>query len=95
MLKRDPSCRFLETFTGQTAHPHEWHCEFDKEAIAAGGVCSKFDNCLYYCYVAVATSKEFWRHMLMRPPWAGQEKYIRKPSFIEKLRDGFPFRKWR
>ena len=83
----------LGNIYGANDAPHEWYCEFDKQAISAGFVRSKFDSCLYLCFEASGRLEGILgAHVDDTITGGDGPKYNRA---IEQLRSRFPFRKWR
>lgn len=73
--------------------PHNWYKEFDKVAIEAGFVRSKFDSCLYLCFGASGDLEGIMGAHVDDTITGGKgETYDRA---ITILRSRFPFRKWR
>ena len=58
----------LGNFYGANDAPHEWYCEFNRVALEAGFVRSKFDNCSYLCY---NQQNQLYR----RSPWSTCGRY--------------------
>ena len=85
--------QILGNIYGANDAPHEWYCEFDRVALEAGFVRSKFDSCLYLCYGE--------DHELQGILGAHVDDTItggcgpRYEAAVAKLRSRFPFRKWR
>ena len=83
----------LGNIYGANDAPHEWYCEFDKVAIQSGFTRSKFDSCLYLCHGEDGKLQGvLGAHVDDTITGGAGSRY---ESAIEKLRQRFPFRKWR
>ena len=83
----------LGNIYGANDAPHEWYCEFDKQALTAGFVKSKFDSCLYLCFGDDGGLEGILGAHVDDTITGGHgPKYDRA---IEQLKKRFPFRKWR
>ena len=83
----------LGNIYGANDAPHEWYCEFNRVALEAGFVRSKFDNCLYLCYGEDTRLEGILGAHVDDTITGGVGPCYEKA--IERLRARFPFRKWR
>ena len=84
----------LGNIYGANDAPHEWYCEFNRVALEAGFVRSKFDNCLYlYCYNQKNQLEGILGAHVDDTITGGSGTTYTKA--VEMLRSRFPFRKWR
>ena len=83
----------LGNIYGANDAPHEWYCEFNRVALAAGFIRSKFNNCLYLCYNERNQLEGILGAHVDDTITGGSGDMYSKA--IEHLRSRFPFRKWR
>ena len=83
----------LGNIYGANDAPHEWYCEFNRVALEAGFVRSKFDNCLYLCYNSQNQLEGILgAHVDDTITGEAGDTYAKA---VEHLKSRFPFRKWR
>ena len=83
----------LGNIYGANDAPHNWYKEFDTVAQSVGFTKSRFDSCLYFCFGPGGKLEGVMGAHVDDTITGGMGSHY--DAAVQKLRDRFPFRKWR